>query len=102
MGPASELLLRVLIWPRWRTPQDGCEAPCNGAAKGHSCSQRGRQELSLREDMIYDVNSVLFRSFLASGGGSHGSGVRCSTHPALLSLVAAQCLINPAYLSTFG
>ena len=31
-------------------------------------------------DMIYDVNSVLFRSFLASGGGSHGSGVRCSTH----------------------
>jgi len=26
--------------------------------------------------MIYDVNSVLFRSFLASGGGSHGSGVR--------------------------
>ena len=76
--------------------------PCNGAAKGHSCSQRGRQELSLREDMIYDVNSVLFRSFLASGGGSHGSGVRCSTHPALLSLVAAHYLLDPAYLPAYG
>ena len=51
------------------------------AALPHSQQQTGRQTLCLREAMIYDVNSVLFRSFLASGGGSHGSGVRCNTPP---------------------
>ncbi|CAK0782956.1 hypothetical protein CVIRNUC_006151 [Coccomyxa viridis] len=46
------------------------------AALPHSQQQTERQTLCLCEAMIYDVNSVLFRSFLASGGGSHGSGVR--------------------------
>ena len=51
------------------------------AALPHSQQQTERQTLCLCEAMIYDVNSVLFRSFLASGGGSHGSGVRCSIPP---------------------
>lgn len=83
-----------------QTPLDGCEQQCTEAAMLHLCSKKGRQELSLCKDMIYDVNSVLFRSFLASGGGSHGSGVRCSTHPALLSVLSAvkECIIlKPCY-----
>jgi hypothetical protein len=42
--------------------------------------------------MIYDVNSSLFRSFLASGGGSHGGAVRWAWLHLPCLMAAAQCM----------
>ena len=45
--------------------------------------------------MIYDVNSPLFRSFLAAGGGStHSSAVRCAHAPPALSSVILCCTLS--------